>query len=39
MAVARELVSYGYDLVRVQEGRWDKIGPEKAENYTFFYLK
>jgi hypothetical protein len=37
--VARELVSYGLDLVRVQEGRWDKRGPEKAEDYTFFLLK
>jgi hypothetical protein len=38
-AVARELVSYGSDFVRVQEGRWDKRGSEKAEDYTFFYLK
>jgi len=38
-AVARELVSYGLALVRVQEGRWEKRGSEKAEDYTFFYLK
>jgi hypothetical protein len=38
-AVPRELLSYGLDLVRVQEGRWDKTGPEKAEDYIFFYLK
>jgi hypothetical protein len=38
-AVARELVSYGSDLMRVQEGRWEKTGPEEAENYKFFYFK
>jgi hypothetical protein len=38
-AVARELVSYGLDLERVQEGRWDKTSPEKATDYTVFYLK
>jgi hypothetical protein len=37
--MARELVSYELDLVKVQEGRWEKKGPEKAEYYTFFYLK
>jgi hypothetical protein len=35
-AVARELVSYELDLVRVHGGRWDKRGHEKAEDYTFF---
>jgi exonuclease III len=35
--VARELAKYKLDLVGVQEVRWDKGGPERAEDYTFFY--
>jgi exonuclease III len=35
--VARELGKYKFDLVSVQEVRWDKGGTDRAENYTFFY--
>jgi hypothetical protein len=35
--VARELVKYKWDLLSVQEVRWDKGGTERAEDYTFFY--
>jgi exonuclease III len=35
--VARELGKYKLDLVGVQEVRWDNGGPERAEDYTFFY--
>jgi exonuclease III len=35
--VARELGKYKFDLVGVQEVRWDKGGTERAEDYTFFY--
>jgi exonuclease III len=35
--VARELGKYTLDLVGVQEVRWDKVGTERAEDYTFFY--
>jgi hypothetical protein len=35
--VARESGKYKLDLVGVQEVRWDKVGTERAENYTFFY--
>jgi hypothetical protein len=38
-AVARELVSYGLNLVRVQKSTSDKTGLEKAKDYTFSYLK
>jgi exonuclease III len=36
---AREVGSYKVDLVGVQEVRWEKIGIERAEDYTFFYGK
>jgi exonuclease III len=35
--VARELGKCKFDLVGVQEVRWDKGGTERAEDYTFFY--
>jgi hypothetical protein len=35
--VARELEKCKLDLVGVQEVRWEKGGPERAEDYTFFY--
>jgi hypothetical protein len=35
--VARELGKYKLHLVGVQEVRWDKGDPERAEDYTFFY--
>jgi hypothetical protein len=35
--VARELGKYKFDLVGVQEVRWDKGGTERAEDYTLFY--
>jgi exonuclease III len=39
MAAARELARYKLDLVSVQEVRWDKEGPVKAGDYSFFYGK
>ena len=36
---ARELTRYKLDLVGVQEGRWDKEGTVRAEDYIFFYGK
>jgi hypothetical protein len=39
MTVARELARYKLDLVGVQEVRWDKGGPVRAGDYTFFYGK
>jgi exonuclease III len=35
--VARELGKYKLDLVCVQEVRWEKMGTERAEDFTFFY--
>jgi exonuclease III len=35
--VARESGKCKLDLVCVQEVRWEKGGPERAEDYTFFY--
>jgi hypothetical protein len=35
--VARELVIYKLDLVRVLEIKWDRSGNEPACNYTYFY--
>jgi exonuclease III len=35
--VAGELGKYKLDLVGVQEVRLDKVGTERAEDYTFFY--
>jgi exonuclease III len=37
--VARELGKYKLDLVGVQEVRWEKMGTERAEDFTFFYGK
>jgi hypothetical protein len=34
---ARELGKYKFDLVGVQEVRWEKGGTEWTEDYTFFY--
>jgi exonuclease III len=39
MTVERELARYKFDLVGVQEVRWDKRGTVRAGNYTFFYGK
>jgi exonuclease III len=39
MTVARELAEYKLDLVGVWEVRWDKEGPLRAREYTFFYGK
>jgi exonuclease III len=39
MTVARELAKYKLDLVGVQEVRWNKEGPVRAGEYTFFYGK
>jgi hypothetical protein len=36
--VARKLAKCRSDLVGVQEVRWDKGGPEQAENYAFLSL-
>ena len=38
-AAARELARYKFDLVGVQEVRWDREGPVRAEDYNFFYGK
>jgi hypothetical protein len=35
--VARELGKYKLQLMDVKEVRWKKEGPERAEDYTFFY--
>jgi exonuclease III len=35
--VPRELGKYKFDLVGVQEVRWDKSGTERADDYTVFY--
>jgi hypothetical protein len=34
---AWELGKYELDLVGVQEVRWEKVGTERAEDYTCFY--
>ena len=39
MAAARELARYKFDLVGVQEVRWEKEGTVKAGDYGFFYEK
>lgn len=36
-AVSRELAKYKFDLVGVQEVRWEKDSTELADDYTFFY--
>ena len=38
-AVTRELARYKFDLVGVQEVRWDKGGTVRAGDYNFFYGK
>jgi hypothetical protein len=38
-AAARESVRYKFDLVGVQEVRWDKGGTVRAGDYNFFYGK
>jgi hypothetical protein len=37
--VGEEISKYKFDLVGVQEVRWDGCGTEKAGEYTFFYGK
>jgi hypothetical protein len=39
MTVSRELARYKFDLVGVQEVRWEGGGTEPAGEYTFFYGK
>jgi exonuclease III len=39
MTVARELARYKFDLVGVQEVRWDKGDTVRAGDFTFFYGK
>ena len=39
MAAARELTKYKFDLVGVQEVRWEKEDTVKAGYYSFFYGK
>jgi len=38
-AATRELARYKFDLVGVQEVRWDKGGTVRAEDYNFFLWK
>jgi hypothetical protein len=38
-AAARELERYKFDLVDVQEVRWDMGGLIRAGDYNFFYEK
>jgi len=38
-AAARELARYKFDLVGVQEVRWEKGGTVSAGDYNFFYGK
>jgi hypothetical protein len=37
--VAREISKYKFDLVGVQDVRWDRGGTEPAGEYAFFYGK
>jgi hypothetical protein len=39
LTVARDLAKYKFNLVDVQEVRWDKEGTARARRYTFFYGK
>jgi hypothetical protein len=39
MTVSRELSRYRFDLVGVQEVRWEGSGTIPAREYTFFYVK
>jgi hypothetical protein len=34
---SEEISKYKLDLVRVQEGRWDRGGTKPAGEHTFFY--
>jgi hypothetical protein len=34
---ASKLAKYNFNLVAVQEVKWDKGGSQPADNYTFFY--
>jgi hypothetical protein len=36
-AVAKELSKYKFDLMGVDEVRWDKVGTEPTGDYTLFY--
>jgi hypothetical protein len=38
-AVREEISKYKLDLVGVQEVRWDRVGTERAGEYTIFYGK
>ena len=38
-AAARELARYKFDLVGVQEVKWDNGGTVRAGDYNFFYAK
>ena len=35
--VVKEVSNYRLGLEKVQEGKWDKVGTEHTEDYTFFY--
>jgi hypothetical protein len=39
MTVAKDISKYKFDLVGVQEVRWDRGGTEPAGEYIFFYGK
>jgi hypothetical protein len=39
VTVSGKLVKYKFDLVGVQEVRWEGCGTEPAGKYTFFYGK
>jgi hypothetical protein len=39
MTVASKITKYKFDLVGVQEVRWDRGGKEPAGEYSFFYGK
>jgi len=35
--VGSKLAKYNLDLVAIQETRWDKVGSQPADDYTFFF--
>jgi hypothetical protein len=39
MTVARELARYRYNLVDVQEVRWDKLGHVRAADYIVLWKR
>jgi hypothetical protein len=39
MTVAKEILNYKLDLVRLQEVRSERVGTEPVGEYTFFYGK